>query len=202
MPIFTSSSAEGLELEHSPGDEATEDTVESEIEMTSLDKNKLEVSLREAEVTAAGDDDESEEVDSAESEPVASDVEDDSVVSGDDHVEVALSEERVGTEEIAAKLFEDVVAIVSDDEEAEPNEVHVGVLEESESVESVEKESANAINYDGVEGQPLSDDNVAAEDSVAIEATEVPDDTIAIESGEDLKEELDGQWSKRALMPL
>ncbi|KAG2502615.1 hypothetical protein JM16_009729 [Phytophthora kernoviae] len=202
MPIFTSSSAEGLELEHAPGDEATEDTVESEIEMTSLDKNKLEVSLREAEVTAAGDDDESEEVDSAESEPVASDVEDDSVVSGDDHVEVALSEERVGTEEIAAKLFEDVVAIVSDDEEAEPNEVPVGVLEESESVESVEKESANAINYDGVEGQPLSDDNVAAEDSVAIEATEVPDDTIAIESGEDLKEELDGQWSKRALMPL
>ncbi|RLN51880.1 hypothetical protein BBJ29_009501 [Phytophthora kernoviae] len=182
--------------------------------MTSLDKNKLEVSLREAEVTATGDDDESEEVDSAESEPVASDVEDDSVVSGDDHVEVVLSEEGVGTEEIAAELFEDVVTVVSDDEEdsddnipaealvEETDEVAVGVLEESESVESVEKESANAINYDGVEGQPLSDDNVAAEDSVAIEATEVPDDTIAIESGEDLKEDLDGRWSKRALVPL
>ncbi|KAF4315092.1 hypothetical protein G195_011194, partial [Phytophthora kernoviae 00238/432] len=236
---------EGLELEQAPEDETTEGTVESESEMASFDKNDLEVSLRADEVTVANDDDdedEPEEVDSgaadekndmsdeivadvlpAESEPVASDVEDDSVVSGDDSVEVVPSEEGVDTEESAAELFEDVVSVVNDDGEDSdddiPAETAVEKTESDEVPANVLEESANAINYDGVEGQPLSDDNVEAEveaesgmevhlkegveseedpvialdeDSVAIEATEVPDDTIVIEFGEDRKEELDG----------
>ncbi|KAG7396250.1 hypothetical protein PHYBOEH_002568 [Phytophthora boehmeriae] len=251
---------DGLELEHDPDgpeDDTGEGSMESETEMASPGTDELVVAVHEDEVpissggTDVDDNDESEEVDSGtadekmegsdeitgsvlleEFDPAASDVEGDSVVSGDNDVEVISSEEVVGTEAITAEFVEDAEASAGDDEEEEISDNDISAetaVEETESAEvpagvfeekgesakrDIGKESAaDAISDDKAEGQPLPDDNVEAELEaesrvgvrlgesvepdedpvvaldVAIEAVEVRDDTIGIESGKDLQEE-------------